>query len=802
MIADGCRDRPSTIGSTRAVELELTSAIGDVVPPAGTERVRLAVTLEGVPLGALSLPPVDGAVCADVVADAVASRFGWQVLCRFLGRDLERAAEPADRDPSLVRRDPLGWEAFLQDVWGRPGWPNERFYTSLVEEPSAPRREADGHRLTVELSDELPDVVVTGETLHATFTVGGVAIGVVPVAAAGGLVRAAALRAALNHAAGFELCRAAVREGLLGWPLDAEPATLRARLALKAAQRAGAGGSHAGPRDASRTLVLACRSRLPIGSSASRVAALPACAERELRDAAARAAETLVEPEAGAGAPDRVVYAPSVIRDGPAELAPAPSGDLSAVHPGARAHFEATFARQADPWRYTHPYETTKYEETLDLLPRRRIGRALEIGCAEGRFTRQLSPRVGELVALDISRIALDRAAARCAGLANVRFARLDLKEDALPGSFDLIVCSELLYYIGDREDLRRAAEKVASALRTGGHLLTAHAHQLVDEPGEPGFDWGHPFGARVIGEAFAAAGLQLEEELRTPAYRVQRFARAPLGRAGRSAPTPRVRVVPQPTPLPPHLVESFRDAGAPRHEARVTPVETAELPILVYHRVAPGGGSAPYRVSPESFEEHLCYLRDAGFRGVELEEWGAASSARRPLPGRAVAITFDDGYQDFADHAWPLLRRYGFTATVFLVVGEVGATSRWDAAAGWPLMSWDTIGRLQSSGVSFGAHSVTHRPLTTLPADEVVREAAGARAALSERLGAPPRAFAYPFGDSDEAVEHLVGACGYTFGLTCRRRRCRAHDALMALPRIEVVASEGLAGFVAAVGE
>ena len=210
-----------------------------------------------------------------------------------------------------------------------------------------------------------------------------------------------------------------------------------------------------------------------------------------------------------------------------------------------RSHFETLFATRPDPWRYTSPYEQTKYEQTLALLPSGQITRALELACAEGHFTVQLAPRVGSLVAGDISQIALSRAADRCAGLENVRFAHLDLTKDPLPGRFELIVCSEVLYYCADKERLRAVARKLVDALEPGGYLLTAHANLVVDDPDHTGFDWDCPFGAKVIGEVLASTRpLRLVKELRTPLYRIQLFRR--------------------------DAVDAFRSIAAPQRSSRV----------------------------------------------------------------------------------------------------------------------------------------------------------------------------------------------------------------------------------------
>jgi peptidoglycan/xylan/chitin deacetylase (PgdA/CDA1 family) len=224
-----------------------------------------------------------------------------------------------------------------------------------------------------------------------------------------------------------------------------------------------------------------------------------------------------------------------------------------------------------------------------------------------------------------------------------------------------------------------------------------------------------------------------------------------------------------------------------------------------MYHRVAPEGAAATsrWRLTPEAFEEQLRYLRDAGFYSVTLDQWREAAQSKKPLPGRAVLLTFDDGYRDFAEHAWPLLKRYGFSAIVFLVAGRIGGTNEWDRAFGEEveLMGWEEILTLQKEGVEFGAHTVTHEPLTGLSPADAVRELVRSRALLERKLKCPVDAIAYPYGDQDRAVQHLTGACGYTYGLSCRPGTCRFQDSLLELPRIEVMGGMPLEGFVASLG-
>jgi len=268
------------------------------------------------------------------------------------------------------------------------------------------------------------------------------------------------------------------------------------------------------------------------------------------------------------------------------------------------------------------------------------------------------------------------------------------------------VAAEGVLYFLEGREALRAFARKLADALRPGGYLVSTHTNCVVDDPESPGLDWDVPFGAKGIGEVLASVpALRFVKELRTPLYRVQLFRRRRnrprlLGCFERSEPGSAVRgpevVVTAPCEQPaPELAARFVTRcsavtkGAPEGD-------TERLSILMYHRVAPAGAAATarYRLSPGAFEAQLRYLRDTGFYGIDLETWHRAVERHEPLPGRAVLLAFNDGYSDFEHHAWPLLERYGYAATVFLVAEYVGQMNRWDAALGeeLPLLGWDAI--------------------------------------------------------------------------------------------------------------
>jgi peptidoglycan/xylan/chitin deacetylase (PgdA/CDA1 family) len=452
-----------------------------------------------------------------------------------------------------------------------------------------------------------------------------------------------------------------------------------------------------------------------------------------------------------------------------------------------------------DPWDYASPYEQEKYQRTLALLPDEPIEQAMEIACAEGVFTSQLAPRVKSLIAVDISERALERARDRCAAHANVRFQYLDLVEDAIPGQMDLIVCSEVLYFLKDVDELRRIAEKLKSALVPGGRLVAAHAFLLADDPQNTGFDWMSHFGGKTIDRIISETpGLHREKSIVTELYRIDVY-RHDIDGAAR--PLPDIQHLPLEAPLDPKIEKQIVWGGAylRRSEALRSEV-TDRVPILMYHRVSDTGVPelARYRVDPWAFEQQLRFLRQHGYHSVTANDLLAAIRSGEPLRGRPIMLTFDDAYRDFYETAWPLLQKYDFTADVFVVTDKVAGCADWDSSYGEPapLMTWDEIETLEAEGIVFGSHLATHRAADCLSTVELLHEGESSRLALETRLGENVRAIAFPFGIHNRRVVNTLKLCGYEIGVTTEYGIAAMWMDPMTLPRVEVEGSDDLATF------
>ena len=146
-------------------------------------------------------------------------------------------------------------------------------------------------------------------------------------------------------------------------------------------------------------------------------------------------------------------------------------------------YFEALYTRSRDPWGFrSSPYEQDKYAATLSILPGARYARALEVGCSIGVFTRRLAERCDALLALDASPTALADARRECAGLGSVAFREATVPQDFPAGTFDLIVLSEVLYYLS-RSDLADLADRCLAAVAGQGDVVLCHWLGETDYP-------------------------------------------------------------------------------------------------------------------------------------------------------------------------------------------------------------------------------------------------------------------------------------------------------------------------------
>lgn len=181
---------------------------------------------------------------------------------------------------------------------------------------------------------------------------------------------------------------------------------------------------------------------------------------------------------------------------------------------------------------------------------------------------------------------------------------------------------------------------------------------------------------------------------------------------------------------------------------------------ILAYHSVAPVSRSR-YEIAAEDFEKQMEYLSSAGYRVISLQD-ALSSMQSGCVDAKAVVITFDDGYRTLVDHAFPVLGRRGWPATVFVPVAHIGGP--YESSE---LMSWADINEAVKKGIAFGSHTMNHRSLPELNDEDLQYELAESRRILAAELRLSFHPLAYPYGYFDRRVADAARASGYDLALT-----------------------------------
>lgn len=175
--------------------------------------------------------------------------------------------------------------------------------------------------------------------------------------------------------------------------------------------------------------------------------------------------------------------------------------------------------------------------------------------------------------------------------------------------------------------------------------------------------------------------------------------------------------------------------------------------PILMYHHVDERWQEWKLSVSPESFTRQMEFLKAHRYRVLPLAEYIELLKNKKPIPRKSVVITFDDGYDNNFTEAFPVLKKMGFPATIFVQVGAVGKKG---------YMTWDDIMILLENGIDIGSHTVDHGFLPDLSDAEARREIYESKALLENRLQRPITTFSYPGGGFNAAARQHVIDAGY----------------------------------------
>jgi peptidoglycan/xylan/chitin deacetylase (PgdA/CDA1 family) len=209
-------------------------------------------------------------------------------------------------------------------------------------------------------------------------------------------------------------------------------------------------------------------------------------------------------------------------------------------------------------------------------------------------------------------------------------------------------------------------------------------------------------------------------------------------------------------------------------------------IPILTYHSV--DESESVISVSAQKFERQIRYLNNKGYSTLSLSKAVDFLTQGITLPRKNIIITFDDGYKNNYTEVLPILKKYNFTATIFLTTDHCGKINNWQnqhsSIPELPMLSWEEANEMVNCGIEFGAHTQKHVNLTYVSSDIALKEIMNSKDEIEKRVEKPVKLLSYPFGAYNKKVQDI--ARKYFIGaISNKPGKINANSDVYALERI-----------------
>ena len=202
---------------------------------------------------------------------------------------------------------------------------------------------------------------------------------------------------------------------------------------------------------------------------------------------------------------------------------------------------------------------------------------------------------------------------------------------------------------------------------------------------------------------------------------------------------------------------------------------------VLNYHK--DDNMNISLSVLPEDFDRQMRYLSDHGYHTITPDDLYDSLEGQKELPENPVLITFDDGYRDNYDNAYPILRKYGFKATIFVITSFLGTQPNY--------ITWDQAREMDANGISIQSHTVDHKSMTDLTDDQLRYELVESKKKAEQELGHPVEFMAYPTGTYNLHIAQMVKEAGYKAAFTIKYGNVDKASNIYALERVPVFHTE-----------
>ena len=202
---------------------------------------------------------------------------------------------------------------------------------------------------------------------------------------------------------------------------------------------------------------------------------------------------------------------------------------------------------------------------------------------------------------------------------------------------------------------------------------------------------------------------------------------------------------------------------------------------VLNYHKVVDEHMSLSVPLA--DFEQHMKWLKEYGYTSITPEELYEFIVNGSELPEKPVLITFDDGYKDNYTNAYPIMKKYGFKGTIFVVTGFLGVYDNY--------MTWEQAKELADNGFSIESHTYSHKSMTEANDEEISKELTKSRDTIKNKLGIDADFMAYPTGTYNLHIAELVQKAGYKGAFTIKYDNVSRESNVYALERVPIFHTE-----------
>lgn len=201
-------------------------------------------------------------------------------------------------------------------------------------------------------------------------------------------------------------------------------------------------------------------------------------------------------------------------------------------------------------------------------------------------------------------------------------------------------------------------------------------------------------------------------------------------------------------------------------------------VPILMYHSIAYEKDN-PVRLPVKNLEEQFKYLKDNGYYTITLSDLYKYFMSDTPIPEKSVVLTFDDGYVDNYTAMLPMLKKYNFKATIFVITGAIDKSANY--------LTWSQLIEMEKYGVDIESHTVSHENLKDMSKDKQLETLIKSKKDLEKMLNKQVNYFSYPFGGYNETSIEAVRKAGYTMAITTDGRWASKSDGIFSLHRVYI---------------